>query len=58
MADPTHVNGCTMQTWSFFDPEGVGGALYNKYKPKPWKLESCYVQTQATMEVLLRKRAK
>lgn len=57
-ADPTHVNGCTMQTWSYFDPESYEGNLYKKYKPKPWKIVSCYVQTEMTMEVLLSKRAK
>ncbi len=55
-ADPSHVNGLTMQSWSYFDPENYDGKLYKKYKPKPWKILSCYVQTECTMEVLLQKR--
>lgn len=55
-ADPTHVNGLTVQSWNFFDPETMGGVLYQRYKPKPWKIEQVYVQTECTMEVLLSKR--
>lgn len=55
-ADPKHVNGTTIQTWNYFDPEGGGGMLYQKYKPKPWKILSCFVQVQCTIEVLLEKR--
>ena len=57
-ADPTHVNGLTIQSWSFFDPEMMGGQLYQKYKPKPWKIQQCYVQVECTMEILLSKRKK
>ncbi len=56
-ADPSHISGYTIQTWNFFDPVSMGGQLYNKYKPKPWKIRQCYVQTEATMEILLEKRA-
>jgi len=55
-ADPTHVNGVTIQTFNYFDPEGMGGALYKKYKPKPWRVLTCFVQVECTIEVLLSKR--
>ena len=56
-ADPYHVNGLTIQSWSFFDPTMMGGNLYKKYSPKPWKVAQCYIQVECTMEVLLIKRA-
>lgn len=55
-ADPHHVNGLTIQSWSFFDPCMMGGNLYKKYKPKPWKLQQCFIQVECTMEILLVKR--
>jgi hypothetical protein len=55
-ADPHNVNGLTIQSWNYFDPETMGGALYNKYKPKPWKIQQVFVQKECTMEVLLAKR--
>ena len=55
-SDPLHVNGTTVQTWSYFDPLQYNGALYRKYKPKPWKVESVFSQVDNTMEVLLSKR--
>lgn len=55
-ADPHNVNGLTIQSWHYFDPLALDGALYKKYKPKPWKIAQVFVQTECTMEVLLIKR--
>lgn len=55
-ADPKNVNGVTIQTFNFFDPETMGGNLYKKYKPKPWKILNCFVQVECTIEILLAKR--
>ena len=60
-ADPANVNGCTENTWPYFDPlaKNVAGNMYNlypKYKPKPWKIEKCFFQPDGNMEILLSKR--
>lgn len=59
--EPTNVNGCTAQTWMYFDPlagDGNGNPynLYKRYKPKPWKIERCFFQADGNIEVLLSKR--
>lgn len=51
-ADPTHVNPCNAQTWYYFDPTNATG-LYTTYKPKPWKVDRCFFQSDGVMEVLL-----
>ncbi len=53
-ADPTNVNGCNAQTWFYFDPTSKTG-LYNAYKPRPWKINQCFFQSDGNMEVLLSK---
>jgi len=55
-ADPTHVNGCSPETWSYFDPHAAGGILYGHYRPKPWKILNCFYQVNGNMEVLMSKR--
>lgn len=60
-SEPTNVNGCTAQTWIYFDPlaKDHNGNLYNfykRYKPKPWKIERCFFQPDGNIEVLLSKR--
>jgi len=56
LQDPSHCNQRNETTWSYFDPEIHGGALYNIYQPKPWKVESLVWSPDGNMEVLLRKR--
>ncbi len=53
-ADPTNVNGCTPHTFQYFDPNNKAG-LYTLYKPKPWKVEQSFFQSDGVMEVLLSK---
>ena len=54
--DPTHINGCTNFTWNYFDPLTTDGLYYRQYRPKPWKIISCYWSSDGNMEVLLSKR--
>jgi SAM-dependent methyltransferase len=55
--DPTHCNFCNEITWCYFDPIALNGALYQFYKPKPWKLvEEPKFHALGNMEVLLEKR--
>ena len=54
-ADPMNVNGCTDETWDFFDPLRPS-SLYKKYKPKPWKKVTSFANPDGLMEVLLVKR--
>lgn len=60
--DPTHVNGCTEITWTYFDPlakdprTGQLTHLYTLYRPKPWKIVNVSFQLEGGMEVLLEKR--
>lgn len=56
-ADPTNVNGCNAQTWMYFDPTSPT-KLYQVYKPKPWKVDRCFFQSDGIMEVLLIKLPK
>lgn len=51
-ADPTHINGVNAQTWYYFDPTGPTG-LYDTYKPKPWRVDRCFFQSDGVMETLL-----
>lgn len=53
-ADPTNVNGCNAQTWFYFDPTSTTG-LWNAYKPKPFKINQCFFQSDGNMEILLSK---
>lgn len=54
-ADPFNVNGCTNETWYYFDPLHPSG-LYKKYKPKPWMISTSYANPDGIMEILLVKR--
>jgi len=59
--DPTHINGVTEVTMTYFDPLARDGAnrlvgLYTIYRPKPWKIEHCTYALNGNMEVLLSKR--
>lgn len=54
--DPTHVNPCNDATFWYFDPMKNKGALYNVYKPKPWKIKASAWDMQGNLEVLLIKR--
>lgn len=51
--DPTHVNPCNEATWMYFAPEAENGALYDIYKPKPWRIEHCSYATSGNMETIL-----
>lgn len=53
--DPCNVNGCTDETWDYFDPLRPTG-LYKQYKPKPWKKVTSFANPDGLMEVLLVKR--
>ena len=53
--DPTNINGCNASTWFYFDPEHPTG-YYQRYKPKPWKIEQTFFVADGIMEVLLTKR--
>jgi predicted SAM-dependent methyltransferase len=53
-ADPTHVNPCSKDTWSYFDP--MQKQMYDIYRPLPWKVEKITMQAEGNMEVLLVKR--
>lgn len=57
ISDPLSLNACTPQTFHYFDPQ-QGTKLYERYKPRPWKIESCYWQVDGLMEVLLSKPYK
>lgn len=52
--DPTHYPCPNEATFTYFDPKF---ALYNIYKPKPWKLMRNDYQMNGNLEVLLEKRA-
>lgn len=54
-SDPLIVNGCTARTWDFFNPESP---YFERYSPKPWKVENCFFRPEGNMEVLLIKRAQ
>jgi len=53
--DPTHCNGISEATMYYFDPLHESG-LYQKYHPKPWKIEMCVFKQEGTLECVLRKR--
>ena len=53
-SDPTYVNGCTHQTWFFFDPNHIS-RLYYEYKPKPWTIGASYANPDGLMEIILTK---
>lgn len=58
--DPTHCNQINETTMHYFDPDperdNIGPALYNFYRPKPWKIVKQYFSYQGNLEVLLEKR--
>lgn len=56
--DPTHCNGCTEITFSYFDPLDslTDGALYRIYEPAPWEIESRTWHRSGNLEVILKKR--
>ena len=59
--DPTHVNPMTHVTLAYFDPlaKDSAGNLYNLYtiyRPKPFKLQTCYYSTVGFMEIAMNKR--
>jgi len=53
--DPTHVNGVTEVTLTYFDPEA--GGLYYIYEPRPWKIIYNTYETAGIMNAVLEKRA-
>lgn len=55
-SDPTHINGCTIETWGFFDPLHPINT-YGIYRPLPWAVQpqSTY-RVDGNMEILLQKR--
>lgn len=55
--DPTHCNGFSEITFTYFDPKFI---LYQIYKPKPWKIEEGFpqYQTNGNLEILMRKRGE
>lgn len=58
LQDPTHCNPCNEATWAYFDPEepNTGGALWQIYKPKPWRIKYLSWSPAANIEVVLVKR--
>jgi SAM-dependent methyltransferase len=58
--DPSHVNGCTENTFRYFDPldKPTGGALYRIYHPKPWAIKEGTLSLKKTgnLELVLVKR--
>lgn len=58
--DPTHVNPMNETTMHYFDPDpehhSMGMALYQFYRPKPWKIVKQYFSPQGNLEVALTKR--
>lgn len=56
--DPTHVNGCTENTFRYFDPiiDGEFSQLYRIYRPKPWKITSLRYDPLGDIEVIMTKR--
>lgn len=55
--DPTHCNGITEMTWTYFDPLSPT-ELYSVYRPKPWKIVpgSLSWGANGNLEVILEKR--
>lgn len=53
--DPTHCNPMNETTMHYFDPLSQT-ALYQFYRPKPWKIERQYFNPAGNLEVLLTKR--
>lgn len=51
--DPTHTKGFVEASWTYFDPDY---ALYNIYKPMPWKIVRCNSSPVHNMEVILEPR--
>lgn len=58
--DPTHCNPMNETTMHYFDPDPehktMGMALYQFYRPKPWKIIMQAVNPMGNLEVLLEKR--
>lgn len=58
--DPTHCNPLNETTMHYFDPDpehkSMGMALYQFYRPKPWKIVTQYFNPVGNLEVLLEKR--
>jgi len=59
--DPTHVNPMTHVTLAYFDPLAKDKAgnqyhLYTIYRPKPYKLQTCFYDTNGFMEIAMNKR--
>lgn len=58
--DPSHCNGVTEVTFSYFDPldKRTNGQLYGIYKPKPWKIKegTLSLKKNGNLEVVLVKR--
>lgn len=58
--DPTHVNMINETTMHYFDPDPerktMGMALYQFYRPKPWKIVVQYFNPMGNLEILLEKR--
>lgn len=52
--DPTHIKPWNETTPHYFDPDK---ALYDIYKPSPWKIEGCVWRNDGNIEIALKKRA-
>lgn len=52
--DPTHCNGCTERTWTYFDPYHTS-MLYRVYRPLPFKIVSNEYHVIGNAEVRLAK---
>lgn len=53
--DPTHCNGISEVTVYYFDPLHESN-LYQKYTPKPWKIELLTYKPECNLECVLTKR--
>lgn len=54
-SNPENVNGCTPQTFFYFDPMNPSG-LYLKHRPKPWEIKKWSYAVDGNMEFLMAKR--
>lgn len=54
-SDPTHINGMTPRTFSYFDPMHPAN-LYRVYEPKPWHFQQCFWSPEGNVELLMAKR--
>lgn len=50
LQDPTHCNPCSEATFAYFTP---AHALYNVYRPKPWRIKTLHWNPATQIEVVM-----